>query len=174
MKQSGCEVPEIVESTQYDKRFLAENVLTLEEDLRDSKKHGNYWLAAHKRSKGQGFKMDLKCDLFASAILLKNTHNAEMRDRATKKFKVLGSKKLEGPWVRLFQPSIFAKPLFQVVLLEKELADSRNDSDPPLNTFPLKKEVELRFLHYQLLDFWGKGGGLQYFSVKPGELRFIL
>lgn len=95
-----------MESTQYDKRFRAENVLTLEEDLRDSKKHGNYWLAAHKRSKGQGFKMDLKCDLFASAILLKNTHNAEMRDRATKKFKVLGSKKLEGPWVRLFQPSI--------------------------------------------------------------------
>ena len=65
MKQSGCELPEIVESTRFDERFLAENVLTLEGDLRDSKNHGNYWLAAHKRSKGQGFKVDLKCDMLA-------------------------------------------------------------------------------------------------------------
>ena len=163
-----------MESTQYDERFGAENVLTLEEDLRDSKNRGNYWLAADGMSKGQGFQVDLKCDMFASAILLKNTHNEKMRDRSTKKFKVLGSKKLEGPWVRLFRPSIFAKPLFQVVLLETELADSRNDSNPPLKTFPLKKEVELRFLHFQLIDFWGKGGGLQYFSVEPGVLGSIL
>ena len=163
-----------MESTQYDERFGAENVLTLEEDLRNSQGRGNYWLAANRRSKGQGFKVDLKCDMFASTILLKNTHNEKMRDRSTKKFKVLGSKKLEGPWVRLFRPSIFAKPLFQVVLLETELADSRNDRNPPLKTFPLKKEVELRFLHFQLIDFWGKGGGLQYFSVEPGVLGSIL
>ena len=109
MKQSGCELTEIVESTRFDERFLAENVLTLEGDLRDSKNHGNYWLAAHKRSKGQGFKVDLKCDMLASAILVKNTHNANMRDRVTKKFKVLGSKKLEGPWVSIFQPNIHAQ-----------------------------------------------------------------
>ena len=103
VKQSGCELPEIVRNsdTGFDKRFLAQNVLTLEEDLRDTKNHGNYWLAAHRKSKGQGFKVDLKCDMLVSAILLKNTHNANMRDRATKKFKVLGSKKLEGPWVSL-------------------------------------------------------------------------
>ena len=101
-------MPEIVESTRFDERFPAKNVLTLEGDLRDSKNHGNYWLAADGRSKGQGFKVDLKCDMLASAILVKNTHNANSRDRATKKFKVLGSKKLEGPWVRLLQPNIYA------------------------------------------------------------------
>ena len=58
---------------------------------------------------------------------------------------------------------------FQELLVEKELADSRNNSNPPLETFALKKEVKLRFLHFQLLDFWGKGGGLQYFSVEYGE-----
>ena len=58
---------------------------------------------------------------------------------------------------------------FQEFLVEKELADSRNNSNPPLETFALKKEVKLRFLHFQLLDFWGKGGGLQYFSVEYGE-----
>ena len=61
-----------------------------------------------------------------------------------------------------------------MVLLENELADSRKDSDPPLKTFSLKKEVELRFLHFQLLDFWGKGGGLQYLFVEPGEFGFII
>ena len=59
------------------------------------------------------------------------------------------------------------------MLLEDELADSRNDSEPPLKTLPLEREVELRFLHFQLLEFWGKGGGLQYFSVQEGELGFI-
>ena len=65
---------------------------------------------------------------------------------------------------------------FQEVLLENELADSRKDSlgrqdsDPPLKMFPLKKEVELRFLHFKLVDFWGKGGGLQYFYVEPGKI----
>ena len=87
--------------TSFEKRFLAKNVLTLEGDSRDSDDHGNYWLAAHKKSKGQGFKVDLKCNMLASAILLKNTHNGDHRDRGTKKFKVLGSKKLEGPWVSL-------------------------------------------------------------------------
>ena len=62
---------------------------------------------------------------------------------------------------------------FQEVLLENELADSRKDSDPPLKTFPLKKEVELRFLHFKLVDFWGKGGGLQYFFVEPGEIVLL-
>ena len=107
VKISGCESPEIVESTKFDERFPAENVLKLEKaDLRDSKKRGNYWLAADRKSKGEGFKVDLKCDMLASAIILKNTHNGNYRDRATKKFKVLGSKKLEGPWVSLFQPNI--------------------------------------------------------------------
>ena len=63
------------------------------------------------------------------------------------------------------------------MLLETELVDSRKDTDPPLKTFHLKKEVDLRFLHFQLLEFWGKkGGGLQYFFVEPGKrfLRFNL
>ena len=71
----------------------------------------------------------------------------------------------ETSWVQLWVTSFF-----QEVLLENELADSRKDSDPPLKTFPLKKEVELRFLHFKLVDFWGKGGGLQYFFVEPGEI----
>ena len=71
----------------------------------------------------------------------------------------------ETSWVQLWVTSFF-----QEVLLENELADSRKDKDPPLKTFPLKKEVELRFLHFKLVDFWGKGGGLQYFFVEPGEI----
>ena len=71
----------------------------------------------------------------------------------------------ETSWVQLWVTSFF-----QEVLLENELADSRKDSDPPLKTFPLKKEVELRFLHFKLVDFWGKGGGLQYFYVEPGKI----
>ena len=71
----------------------------------------------------------------------------------------------ETSWVQLWVTSFL-----QEVLLENELADSRKDSDPPLKTFPLKKEVELRFLHFKLVDFWGKGGGLQYFFVEPGEI----
>ena len=96
---SGCKSPRIVKSSQYNKRFKAKNVLKLENDAKDSKGNANYWLAATRTSKNQGFMVDLKCEALISAIVLKNTHNAKHKDRATKKFRVLGLKKLGGAWV---------------------------------------------------------------------------
>ena len=88
-----------MESVKISKRFKAKNVLKLEKDAKDSNGNANYWLAVSRTSKNQGFIVDLKCETLISAIVLKNTHNAKHKDRATKKFRVLGLKKLGGAWV---------------------------------------------------------------------------
>ena len=54
--------------------------------------------------------------------------------------------------------------------MDTVLADSRFKKEASLEIFPLKKATRLRFLRFQLLSFWGKGGGLQHFSAVPAEM----
>ena len=55
------------------------------------------------------------------------------------------------------------------MLVDTVLADSRFKKETSLEMIPLKKATRLRFLKFQLLSFWGKGGGLQHFSAVPAE-----
>ena len=56
-----------------------------------------------------------------------------------------------GPWTKI---------------LETTVEDSRQQTDPlPLQTFPLAKSASAQFVKFDLLEFYGFGGGLQYLSV---------
>ena len=136
-------------------RFPAENVLEQPED-EDEEESDNYWLAKHGKTKNQGFVIRVSvCQRSIFGIELRNTHNGRKRDRGTKRFRVSGALQEEGPYD---------------LLLEEELEDSREQPFlPPLKTFPFGETV-LRFLKFELLEFWGAGGGLQYFGALSGRL----
>ena len=156
----GCEL-QILSSTSYDcprgpscQRFLASNLLTLGTDHQNGSEWNgvaNYWLTENgKKGEDQGFIMDLGCVTTAMGLSLRNTHNLHNRDRSTKKFRLLGSLNISGPWNEL---------------LVADLEDSRNQNPPPVKTLTFANSAPLRFVKFELLDYWGKGGGLQYFAV---------
>ena len=165
-KKQGCE-PQILTSTSYGcpggpetssdswcQVFTATNILSLGSDywVGDD---ANYWLTEDgKTGDKQGFIMDLGCETVVSGLNLKNTHNYEHKDRSTKKFRLHGSPNHNGPWTEL---------------LVSELEDSRNQNPPPLQTVPFANSEVVRFVKFELLEYWGLlGGGLQYFEVITG------
>ena len=132
--------PEILESTSFDHRFPASNILKLEEEARE-----NYWLTEQRSVNKQGFTLDLKCSVKVTGISVKNTHNWKSKDRATKKFHLEGRRSTSDSWE---------------YLLEKELEDSRQQTSPPVQHFQLEEPREVRYLRFQLKEYWGNGGGL--------------
>ena len=139
----------MIGSKQYDHRFPASNVLKLEEEAKQ-----NYWLAEQRTTSNQGFTLDLKCSSLLTGVSVKNTHNFNSRDRATKRFVLEGRRSTSDSWE---------------YLLEKELEDSRQQTSPPVQHFQLEEPREVRYLRFQLKEYWGNGGGLQYFAVETSK-----
>ena len=112
----------------------------------------NFWLAPNmKAGPEQGFILDLGFAQKAVGVRLKNTHNRRSRDRGTKRFRLLGSSRSsEGPWQNI---------------LEANLEDSRQQKPPPVKLLLFKSPLVVRFVKFELLEFWGVGGGLQHLSV---------
>ena len=71
---------------------------------------------------------------------------------ATKKFRVSGSSNAEGPWV---------------TLLEEELIHTLSSKKESLRNITFAEPVEAQYLKFDLVSFWGDGGGLQYFAAVP-------
>ena len=118
----------------------------------------NYWLAEERKvGEEQGFIMDLGCSKTLRSVSLKNTHNAVMKDRSTKKFRILGSSTKNGPWQEL---------------LVAYLEDSRLQKPPPLQRRRITNSAVVSFIKFELLEFYGYGGGLQYFSF-AGDFFFF-
>ena len=110
----------------------------------------NYWLAEKgKVGKEQGFIMNLGCSKTVTGVSLKNTRNGFHRDYSTKKFRILGSTTNNGPWQEL---------------LVANLEDSRQQNPPPLQQLMFANSAVVSFIKFELLEFYGYGGGLQYFS----------
>ena len=149
-------------SNKWCRVFWADNILTLDTDswsnnFADS---ATFWLAEPKKAgKEQGFIMDLGCATTVEGVSFRNTHNRQSRDRSTRKFKLLGSSEQNGPWREL---------------LLADLVDSRNQDLPPVETRTFVSSTVVRFIKFELLAFWGKGGGLQYFKVITGRPKGIL
>ena len=113
----------------------------------------NYWLAPHMSP--AEFVLDLGSNKTVNMVELVNTHNGFGRDRSTKEFKVYISLSSSGPWNEV---------------VHETLEDSRQHSDPlPVQTFPLCADSEARYVKFNLISWYGHGGGLQYFAVKKGE-----
>ena len=82
---------------------------------------------------------------------MKNTHNRQYGDRSTKKFRLLGSAtSADGPWQ---------------TLLEANLEDSRKKRPTQIKQLMFKNPQNVRFIKFELIQFWGNGGGLQYFNI---------
>jgi len=120
-----------------------------------------YWLAPTQSI--ASFIINLGCQQNIGALKLVNTHNQHLRDRSTKEFRLSLSMKESGPWTKV---------------LEKSLDDSRQQPDPlPVQVFPLERGTEdllpfqeesfvAQYLKFDLLDWYGLGGGLQYLEIQ--------
>ena len=62
------------------------------------------------------------------------------------------SKELSEPWTSV---------------LETSLDDSRQQQDPlPLQVLHLQRSVQAKFIKFDLLEWYGHGGGLQYLDIE--------
>ena len=113
--------------------------------------NSNYWLADLMETAGQGFTLKLdNCARMIDGCRIKNKGKGTDDAWATKGFRVSGSKNQDGPWE---------------TLVEDELLDTRGKPAELLN-FTFKEPVEIQFLKFDLISYWGNfGGGLQYFSA---------
>ena len=52
-------------------------------------------------------------------------------------------------------------------VLETSLEDSRQQQDPlPLQVLCLQESVQAQFIKFDLLEWYGQGGGLQYLDIE--------
>ena len=167
-----CDSEQIVKSASYHcpkgleqsdtkscKWFPAKNIQSLDVDQRQSSnwRASNYWLAeTGKSGKEQGFTMNLGCSKTVTGVSLRNTHNGPYRDRSTKKLRILGSATDNGPWKEL---------------LVANLEDSRQQKPPPVQNLMFAKSSVVSFIKVELLEYYGNGGGLQYFAIS-GVVQF--
>ena len=82
--------------------------------------------------------------------------------------------------VELYPPRVYVSRTGAVAgpwipILDEELEDSRQMADPlPLQTFLLSKTTTSQYVKFELLSWWGQGGGLQYFDIqRHGEPHFF-
>ena len=144
------EGPEGSSSNEWCIIFSTSNILSLDVDRwrGATEDAANYWLAEHKTVEDQGFVMSLGRSSTVWGVSLRNTHNSYVRDRSTKKFKVLGGTTDNGPWEEL---------------LVADLEDSRRQNPPPVQQLMFANSAKVSFIKFELIEYWGNGGGLQYF-----------
>ena len=142
----------MVQSTSYsDSNYPASSVLILgeEDELMDNVKY-NYWLAEEGKTTGQGFTVKVDyCARWVAGCQIKNKGKGANPNWATKAFKIYGAKNESGPWK---------------TLLEEELIDTTWDKASLIN-FTFDEAVEVLYLRFDLVSYWGNGGGLQYFAA---------
>ena len=127
--------------------YPATNVLALE----GTGQRYDFWLSENfKKGTDQRFVVSLGCSKTVKGVTLRNTNNGGVGDRSTKHFRILGSNNENGPWEEL---------------LHEHLEDSRQQAPPPLQQFMFAKSASAEFIQFQLLDYWGVGGGLQHLCI---------
>ena len=113
----------------------------------------NFWLAEHGKTRGQGFTIKVdRCARRVQGFQIKNKGKGTDTGFATKGFLVSGSLDSNGPWKTLIQD---------------ELTDTTGGRSAHLLNFTMDKPVKIKFLKFELVSFWGEGGGLQYFAPIP-------
>ena len=129
----------------YDSRFTTDKLLTWSTKEIFGK---NYWLAPHQKV-GVGFILDLGQPTNIRTIQLVNTQNGHVKDRGTRGFQVFVSGSPSGPWTSVLSTS---------------LPDSKNYDPVRLSMYNIQPISE-RFVRFNIVSYWGLGGGLQYFNV---------
>ena len=148
----------MVQSTSASSLYPASSVLILaQSDGVMSNGKANLWLAEVGKTTGQGFTIKLDdCTRLIAGCQIKNQGKGSVRGRATKEFRVSGSMNENGPWE---------------TLVEDQLVDTSGDTAASLLNFTFEQTVEAQFLKFELVSFWGNGGGLQYFAAIPATSK---
>ena len=150
----------MVQSTAYSSSLPASNVLILgEEDAYLGNGKYNYWLAEFGKTTGQGFTLRLDaCTRLIAACRIKNKGKGLSYGYATKDFKISGSMNENGPWE---------------TLVAEQLVDTTGGKAASLLNFTFDKPVEIQFIKFDLISYWGtSGGGLQYFAAIPATSKY--
>ena len=118
----------------------------------------NFWMAETRQTTGQGFTVKLDaCTRMIAGCQIKNKGKGVSNTRATKAFKVSGATNENGPWEALVQD---------------ELVDTSRGEAASLLNFTFEKPVQLKFLKFELISYWGHlGGALQYFAAIPATSK---
>ena len=149
---------EVVQSTAYSSNYPASSVLILgEEDaLMDNRKR-NYWVAEGGKTTGQGFTLKVdSCPRWIAGVQIKNKGKGGYTTWATREFKISGAKNVNGPWQ---------------TLVEDKLSNTTGGNAASLLNFTFEQPVEVQYLRFDLISYWGKGGGLQYFAAIPATSK---
>ena len=158
-ESTTCSSPKIVsgENCYEAPYYCVENVLSYsEKEAKD-----NYWLPASNSLKDQEFIVDLCGPEIIKTLRLVNTHNENVKARATRNFKVFLSNDA-GSWDA---PAV----------LKGTFEPPQDVNDPlPKRDFPIPN-IEAKFAKFKIDDFYGvHGGGLQHFDPLPGEVNIKL
>ena len=113
----------------------------------ENEKSGDYWLATN-RFTGEAFVADLGTSVSVGGIILRNTKSAGF---ATKKFRVSIASQVDGTWEELMTVELY-NPIIQL-------------GSSLLQQFNTKETKSGRFIKFELLEYYGSGGGLNYFDV---------
>ena len=151
--------PEVVQSTEISDLYPASSVLILgASDTWLGKKLTNYWLTKYHTTRGQSFTIKVdNCVRLIAGCQIKNLGQGSTY-RATAGFRISGSINKRGPWKSL---------------LEDELIDTSNNKPASLLDFIFEEPVEIQFLKFDLISYWGPhGGGLQYFAAIAATSKY--
>ena len=133
----------VVTGDYFDPRFQVGNVF----EMNDTQPTGTFWLGP---SSSQGsFIIDFGCKKQRSILEMINVQNGE---RATKKFRLFSSSSYLGPWT--------------------ELLDDELEQIASLQTFSFQATTD-KFFKFEIVSWYGNGGGLQYFDVKGFVFNFV-
>ena len=143
----------MVQSTAWSSNYPASNVLILGQRDAWINDKTNFWLAERGKTAGQGFTLKLGDCARIAGCQIKNLGKGYLRNMATKGFKISGSKKETDPWE---------------ILVEDELIDTSGGQHAALLSFTFEEPVEIQFIKFELVSYWGEGGGgLRYFAAIP-------
>ena len=137
----------MVQATGFTSKYPASNVLVWGE-------HGQwgndkFWLAKTEPNEGFTIEVD-NCARMIAGCQIKNMGEGAIKNRATKDFRVSGS--IHHTWQ---------------TLVKGQFADTSEKIAPLLN-FTFEEPVEIQYLKFELISYWGpNGGGLQYFAAIP-------
>ena len=150
----------------HDKKFSVENILSNETSFTNTTS-ANFWLAERGKVEGQGFVMKVG-NSRRKIVGVHAVQNSKNKNWATKRFRLEGALLKEPDTVgqrgQENEPSWTPEVLKKAGPWEELLDETLKNTRSLLQTFFFKNTTEIRYLWFHLVSFYGRGGGLQYYT----------
>ena len=156
--------PIVISGDSLNSDSAVEKLLT--EDNRGGKDEvkGTFWLAPSGST--AEFVLELCPPRKVRTLTVVNTHAAEMRNRGTKEFKVYLGEDTED-WTEVAHET-FEDPRESTKTTEDEV----NINWLTTKNIDVTDDMEARYVRFELISFYGEGGGLQFFYANKGEYEY--